>query len=95
MFLLTGGPWSGFSTGEGKGGTVPAKSGPGGEGKVRGNREGLKAHLTVVVARRERAVGGLPAVAGGRRRGFSPAAALQCVLEETVRSRSFTETRGC
>ena len=43
----------------------PAKSGPGGEGKVGGNREGLKAHLTVVVARRERAVGGLPAVAGG------------------------------
>ena len=73
----------------------PAKSGPGGEGKVGGNREGLKAHLTVVVARRERAVGGLPAVASERRRGFSPAAALQCVLEETVRSRSFTKTRGC
>ena len=73
----------------------PAKSGPGGEGKVGGNREGLKAHLTVVVARRERAVGGLPAVTGGRLRGFSPPAALQRVLEETVRSKSFTETRGC
>ena len=63
--------------------------------KVGGNREGLKAHLTVVVARRERAVVGLPVVSGGRRRGFSPAAALLRVLEETVRSRSFTQMRGC
>ena len=95
MFLLIGGPWSGFSTGEGWEAPFPAKSSPGSEGKVRGNREGLKAHLTVVAARRERAVGGLPAVTGGRLRGFSPPPALQRVLEETVRSRSFTETRGC
>ena len=73
----------------------PAKSGLVGDGKVGENREGLKAHLTVVVARRERVVGGLPAVAGGRWRGFSPPAAVQRVLEETVRSRSFTKTRGC
>ena len=41
--------------------------GPGGVGKVGGKDEGLKPHLSVVVARREMAGVGLSAGSGGQR----------------------------
>ena len=56
----------GFRAGEGLVAPFPARSGHGGVGKVGRKDEGLKPHLTVVVARREMAGVGLSTRTGGR-----------------------------
>jgi len=58
----------GFRVGEGLVAPFPARSGHGGMGKVGRKDEGLKPHLTVVVARREMDGVGLSTGTGGWRR---------------------------